>query len=233
MEFRCVHCGSGVKTLFVQYSPGNIRLMKCDNCKAVADEYIECEITIVLIDLILHKRKAYRHVLYNVLNRNTVDAEGILWKSIFIYLFTDAYRNLILINSKGHWGSSTGSFASIWAGGMMMMEVLLGNFAFFGVLLLMKRLFMKSSSQVTSNKDIFLAILVSSYFKLFVIAMMVWEFPASVLLIIDIFVLSSNAVALTVLRQATMTGCMGMCLSAHAAKVVANHALEFLLVRVL
>lgn len=30
---------------------------------------------IVLIDLILHKRKAYRHVLYNVLNRNTVDAE--------------------------------------------------------------------------------------------------------------------------------------------------------------
>ncbi|RWR90233.1 protein arv1 isoform X1 [Cinnamomum micranthum f. kanehirae] len=190
MEFRCVHCGSEVKTLFVQYSPGNIRLMKCDNCKAVADEYIECEITIVLIDLILHKRKAYRHVLYNVLNRNTVDAE-------------------------------------------MMMEVLLGNFAFFGVLLLMKRLFMKSFSQVTSNKDIFLAILVSSYFKLFVMAMMVWEFPASVLFIIDIFVLSSNAMALTVLQQATMTGGIGMCLGAHAAKVVANHTLEFLLVRVL
>lgn len=36
-----------------------------------------------------------------------------------------------------------------------------------------------------------------------------------------------------VLQQATMAGGMGMCLSAHAAKVVANHALEFLLVRVL
>jgi Na+-translocating ferredoxin:NAD+ oxidoreductase RnfG subunit len=26
---RCVGCGGRVKTLFVQYSPGNIRVMKC------------------------------------------------------------------------------------------------------------------------------------------------------------------------------------------------------------
>ncbi|CAK7348606.1 unnamed protein product [Dovyalis caffra] len=43
MEHRCVECGFPIKTLFVQYSPGNIRLMRCENCKAVADEYIECE----------------------------------------------------------------------------------------------------------------------------------------------------------------------------------------------
>lgn len=29
MEYRCVKCGFRIKTLFVQYSPGNIRLMKC------------------------------------------------------------------------------------------------------------------------------------------------------------------------------------------------------------
>jgi hypothetical protein len=26
---RCVGCGRRVKTLYMQYSPGNIRLMKC------------------------------------------------------------------------------------------------------------------------------------------------------------------------------------------------------------
>ncbi|KAL5098769.1 hypothetical protein RYX36_003096, partial [Vicia faba] len=43
-----------------------------ENCKAVADEYIECEITIIIIDLILHKPKAYRHLLYNVINQETL-----------------------------------------------------------------------------------------------------------------------------------------------------------------
>ncbi|XP_048421331.1 uncharacterized protein LOC103956342 isoform X5 [Pyrus x bretschneideri] len=83
-------------TLFVHYSPGNIRLMKCGNFKAVADEYIECEpivkllffffnffpskfnkfvtffcclhCQIIPIDSILHKTKAYTHLLYNVID---------------------------------------------------------------------------------------------------------------------------------------------------------------------
>lgn len=109
------------------------------------------------------------------------------------------------------------------------MDVLVGNFVFFVILLFMKRLLMKSSYQRISNKDVLLAILISSYFKLFLIAMLVWEFPSSVLFIIDIFVLSSNAVALTVLRQATLIGSIATCGSAYAAKLVATQALEFLL----
>ncbi|KAL6333264.1 hypothetical protein AAG906_028447 [Vitis piasezkii] len=45
-------------------------------------------------------------------------------------------------------------------------------------------------------KNLLLAILISSYFKIFLIAMMVWELPSSVIFIIDVFVLSSNTVAL-------------------------------------
>lgn len=29
ISFRCVQCGFSVTTLYIQYSPGNIRLMKC------------------------------------------------------------------------------------------------------------------------------------------------------------------------------------------------------------
>ncbi|XVF30892.1 hypothetical protein REPUB_Repub16aG0097300 [Reevesia pubescens] len=45
-------------------------------------------------------------------------------------------------------------------------------------------------------RDLLLAILISSYFKIFLASMMVWEFPPSVVYIIDLFVLSSNTVAL-------------------------------------
>ncbi|KAL4353431.1 hypothetical protein GQ457_06G030970 [Hibiscus cannabinus] len=90
MEYRCVQCGFRIKTIFVQYSPGNIRLMKCVNCKVVADEYIECE---------LMKPKTHRHVLFNSLKHGfalclitwiagsymkfgfLISLQGLLWKS--------------------------------------------------------------------------------------------------------------------------------------------------------
>ncbi|OAY85103.1 hypothetical protein ACMD2_13768 [Ananas comosus] len=52
---RCVSCGARVGALFVQYSPGNIRLMKCDECKAVADPYIECEFMVRTDECIVGK----------------------------------------------------------------------------------------------------------------------------------------------------------------------------------
>ncbi|XP_028752265.1 protein arv1 homolog isoform X3 [Neltuma alba] len=153
MEYRCVQCGFGTKTLYVQYSPGNIRLMKCENCKAVADEYIECEIMILLIDLMLHKCKAYRHLLFNVLNKKEYKFE-------------------------------------------MLLDLLFGNFMFLLTFIFAMRIFIGTSISFSRCKDLLLAILVSGYFKVFLISMTVWEFPSSVILIIDLFVLSSNAVAL-------------------------------------
>lgn len=87
---RCVGCGRHVKTLYMQYSPGNIRLMKCDTCKAVADPYIECEFMIILIDLILHKTRAYRHLLFNKLRIYSSLDKGVLVLSILTHLFLDA-----------------------------------------------------------------------------------------------------------------------------------------------
>ncbi|TYG93532.1 hypothetical protein ES288_A11G117400v1 [Gossypium darwinii] len=104
MEYRCVQCGFRIKTLFVQYSPGNIRLMKCVNCKAVADEYIECELMIVLIDLILHKPKAYRHVLFNVLNHERTHFQMLmdvfLGNYMFLCSFLFAIRSLLKTSAQ-------------------------------------------------------------------------------------------------------------------------------------
>ncbi|KAK9202113.1 hypothetical protein WN944_017323 [Citrus x changshan-huyou] len=183
MEYRCVKCGFRIKTLFVQYSPGNIRLMKCENCRAVADEYIECEIMILLIDLILHKPQAYRHLLYNVLNSETVNLQ-------------------------------------------MLKDVVLGNVMFLGVFLHASRILLNTSAGASRFKDFLLAVLISSYFKIFLLAMMVWNFPSSVIYIIDLFVLSSNTVALKVITESAMNRILGVCLVAHAVKFFVVQGLE-------
>ncbi|KZV39094.1 protein arv1 [Dorcoceras hygrometricum] len=88
-RFKCMQCGFPINTLYIQYSPGNIRLMKCAYCKAVADDYIECEVMILIIDLILHKPKAYRHLFYNRFSSETVNFKGLLWGSISAFLILD------------------------------------------------------------------------------------------------------------------------------------------------
>ncbi|XAR65573.1 hypothetical protein NMG60_11009736 [Bertholletia excelsa] len=229
MEFRCVECGFRIgknKPLFVQYSPGNIRLLRCVNCNAVADEYIECEIMILLIDLILHKAKAYRHLLYNLLNRHEVSFKVLLWKSTLAFLLLDAYRILILDWSEDGWGLSMGFSSFVLRCGQMLMDLVFGNFLFFSILLIMARFVLDASAGVFRYKDILLAICMSSYIRIFLIAMMVWEFPSSVLFIVDIFVLSSNTVALKVVTESSIGKCMGACFSAHAVKLFVRMVLD-------
>jgi len=36
-----------------------------ENCKELVDSYVECEYSVILIDLILFKKRAYRHILIN------------------------------------------------------------------------------------------------------------------------------------------------------------------------
>ncbi|KAG6503413.1 hypothetical protein ZIOFF_035726 [Zingiber officinale] len=64
----CVNSTREIPSLYIQYSSGNIHLMKCEYCRAIADPYIKCEFMIILIDLILYKRITYLHLLFNILN---------------------------------------------------------------------------------------------------------------------------------------------------------------------
>ncbi|WOK99528.1 hypothetical protein Cni_G08240 [Canna indica] len=230
---RCVNCGWGMQSLFVQYSPGNIRLMKCEHCKAVADPYIECEFMIILIDLILHKRKAYRHVLFNMLNLG-VGEKGVLWKLTLFYFVLDVCGYSLLKSNKSCLDSSGSLLVSTLTCGMVhsslvLLDILLGNLTFISVFLLGTRFLLNLSFDVIRYRQIVLAILISSYFRLFFIAMMVWEFPSSVIFIIDILVLSSNALAVGVVTELQTAGCLGVCVGAHVAKFFMNHWLLHLL----
>lgn len=62
-------CGENIKALYIEYSENNLRLTRCPKCGHVTDKYIEYELLLVLIDIILHRIPAFRHLLFNRYNR--------------------------------------------------------------------------------------------------------------------------------------------------------------------
>lgn len=224
MGLHCVNCGSPVIALYIQYSPGNIRLTKCAKCKAVADEYIECEMMILLIDLILHKTKAYRHLFFNMPHLNKYELQGLVWKAALLFLLLDACRQLVFDPSKMHSELSRSPASLLVAVGKLMFSIVLSNIVIFSTSLLATKSFRnKQETSQTRNMEICMAVLFSSYFKIFMTVMMVWDFPSSAVFIIDVFVLSSNAVAINVVTNATTFKSVGVSLIGHFAKFLIDY----------
>ncbi|ESQ37804.1 hypothetical protein EUTSA_v10028930mg [Eutrema salsugineum] len=217
-EKKCVECGHKVKSLFIQYSPGNFRLMKCENCKEVADEYIECELMIIFIDLILHKTKAYRHLLYNGVTQETLNVQHLLWKLVLAYLLLDTYRSLLLRRTNVDDSSVSMCLASL----EILVNVLSTNFAFVLSFALAAKIMLVMSVDASRRKEILLGILISSYVKIFLFAMPVWDIPVSVIFIVDMLVLTSNAVALKVMTDSTTSRCLAACFMAHSIRFLAD-----------
>ncbi|XP_048421326.1 protein ARV 1-like isoform X2 [Pyrus x bretschneideri] len=169
-------------TLFVHYSPGNIRLMKCGNFKAVADEYIECEpivkllffffnffpskfnkfvtffcclhCQIIPIDSILHKTKAYTHLLYNVIDPQAPSFQSLMWKSTFGFLLLDACRSLFLEGSKEEWGLSMSFALLLWRFQKMLMDVVFGNIMFLSTFVLAMRILFSTFPRPLSDNSV-------------------------------------------------------------------------------
>ncbi|GJP85879.1 hypothetical protein CLOP_g15979 [Closterium sp. NIES-67] len=63
----CVTCGARREQLYRVHSPGSIEVLKCGACGAVADPYVECDPLLVLLDVLLLKPQAHRHVVHNLI----------------------------------------------------------------------------------------------------------------------------------------------------------------------
>ncbi|KZW03565.1 Arv1-domain-containing protein [Exidia glandulosa HHB12029] len=63
----CVTCATSLPHLYTVYGDkaDNLRLELCPSCKVFADPYVEHDTLVVLLDLILLKVGAYRHLLFN------------------------------------------------------------------------------------------------------------------------------------------------------------------------
>ncbi|KAH0876429.1 hypothetical protein HID58_063823 [Brassica napus] len=278
-EYRCVGCGFKVKSLFIQYSPGNIRLMKCGNCKEVADEYIE--------------PKVYRHVLYNEINQETVNIHPTFLQAetsrafhhqppFVIVSLEDHHRHDHLTGGGSEIFAAPEPLSTLvmadlterwrrddlnWSCGhllwklvfayllldsciLLCLSLLLLDHVFLKLLnkdrsLLLRRTHEQSSLVLITMKvlvDVLTTNLafifsfaiaakgllneVSSYFKIFLLAMLVWEFPVSVIFVIDILVLTSNSMALRVMTESSTSRCIAVCLIAHTIRFLVGQIIE-------
>ncbi|KAK1129508.1 hypothetical protein K0M31_019231 [Melipona bicolor] len=94
--YRCVNCGAKVEELYRKYCPSVLKLLKCETCDLLADKYIEYDPAIILVDLILLKRQAYRHLLYNC------DITS-CWKLVIILWLIESFRNFFLCNNSNQY----------------------------------------------------------------------------------------------------------------------------------
>lgn len=64
-KFRCIECGEYVLHIYHTTKQGRLTLSTCSNCYNTCDKYVEYDFPILLLDLLLHKQQAVRHILFN------------------------------------------------------------------------------------------------------------------------------------------------------------------------
>ncbi|MCO5582611.1 hypothetical protein L7F22_036509 [Adiantum nelumboides] len=124
-------------------------------CKCVADEYIECEMMIILIDLILHKSEAYRHLFFNYPNLNKLNMKDLIWKTCMLFLLLDSCRQSLTGGGKVDtikWDSLP---AFVSTAGMLSGQVWVQNIVYFSTILVAAGVILRTRShpkhrQVTS-----------------------------------------------------------------------------------
>ncbi|CAH8497285.1 unnamed protein product [Schistosoma guineensis] len=65
-SYHCIYCNSRVAALYTQYAEEIIKMEHCPRCGNVSDKYIEYDLFLVIIDLLIGRLEAYRHVIHNV-----------------------------------------------------------------------------------------------------------------------------------------------------------------------
>ncbi|OWA51645.1 hypothetical protein BV898_16120 [Hypsibius exemplaris] len=92
-HFRCVWCEHPSDSLFVRYTSSVVKLQSCGNCGNHVDQYVEYDHLGIFLDILLQKREAYRHVLFN-------SGYKILWRFLLVVVMADAYANWISWRAK-------------------------------------------------------------------------------------------------------------------------------------
>lgn len=111
--YYCCNCTHKTTGLYKKYSPTVLKLIECvsrnfahvetilhfdffqENCDEVADKYVEYDIIIIIIDLVLLNPKAYRHILLNTNFKN-------FWKLSVILLLVESFCSWSLENNTDH-----------------------------------------------------------------------------------------------------------------------------------
>ncbi|KAM8947711.1 protein ARV1 [Pelodytes ibericus] len=201
--YRCIECSKESKELYRDYKYGALKITICTSCQKPVDKYIEYDPVIILINAMLCKAQAYRHVLFN-------SQVNIHWKLCIFCLLCEAYTRWLQLP-----GSSNNSdpddfirYAKEWDFYRLFGIAALEQSAFLAGVFIVLYLVMPNSLKSQSEFTLLLkALLLSSYGKLLLIPAMIWEhdYTPLCLRLITIFVLTSNTQAIRVALNISRT----------------------------
>lgn len=88
--YVCVECGEKSKQLYSTFpGSGILKIQHCARCHNVVDKYIEFDVTLLFLDVVLLRASALRHILCNK------DTGVIQWKLALLCMFCDGYMKWI------------------------------------------------------------------------------------------------------------------------------------------
>ncbi|KAK1170737.1 protein ARV1 isoform X1 [Acipenser oxyrinchus oxyrinchus] len=194
--YKCIECSQEANELHRDYSNGVLKITICKSCQKPVDKYIEYDPVIILIDAILCKAQAYRHIIFNT----TLNIHG----KLFVFcLLCEAYLRWSQL--QGSKQSSDPAdiirYTKEWdfyrMCGLAALELIMFLVGVFTFLWLIKGYLETIFEPAMMLK----ALLLSSYGKLLVIPAVIWEHDYSPLCLhlIKVFVLTSNSQAVRVI----------------------------------
>ncbi|XP_053567871.1 protein ARV1 [Bombina bombina] len=194
--YRCIECNEESRELYKDYKHGVLKITICKSCQKPVDKYIEYDPVIILINAMLCKAQAYRHILFNT----TINIHG---KLCIFCLLCEAYTRWLQLP-----GSSSNTdpediirYAKEWDFYKMFGIAALEQSAFFVGIFIVLSLARLQTLQTRSDYILLLkALLLSSYGKLLLIPAVIWEhdYTPLCLRLITLFVLTSNTQAIIV-----------------------------------
>ncbi|CAL1585772.1 unnamed protein product [Knipowitschia caucasica] len=212
-DFRCVECNENATELHRDYSNGILKITICESCQKPVDKYIEYDPVIILIDAILCKTQAFRHILFNT-------SLNIHWKLCVFCLLCEAYLRWSLLHSSEQSSDPADliRYTKEWEFYGMFLLASLELSAFCGGVLLVVWLLVSCLQSQSLELGLLLkGLLLSSYGKVLLVPTVIWEHDYSplCLALIKLFVLTSNCQAIRVIlncsrRLSILTVCLGL-----------------------
>lgn len=74
-RMRCVHCGAPCDAVVTLFSKTNYVLKECSVCHDLLDPYIDLDFSQKLVDVLLLKKRVFRHWLFNASDPNALPSE--------------------------------------------------------------------------------------------------------------------------------------------------------------
>ncbi|XP_035690290.1 protein ARV1-like isoform X2 [Branchiostoma floridae] len=212
-KYTCIECGRGAEELYRDFGGGNLKISHCDQCEQVVDKYVEFDPVLVLLDALLHKPQAYRHILLN----SDIQFH---WRLSVICLLCDAYIKWAQLKSADTTDSQQhqlGFYALEWDFYLMFLLATVELAVFLGCCMLLLWVSREVLFPDVSFSSVVRALLLSSFGKLLVIPAVIWgETNSTVYLgLTRMFVFTCNSLAMRVTlgtRQDVSCGLVAVCL---------------------